>query len=133
MNRRLSILASLLFAVAMFAFNSSASAQVDTCCARVVNNTNCHVEICVLLPGNVLRCFNLDAHDSTRFRFPCDSTTAFAVTDACGQLHRLIPGECVRVVLRGGCCAYACLRRDDDGCYSIHIYQVHGSCTCGLE
>jgi len=129
MTRRFFLFATALIAlVTIFIGTSSASAQ-DTCCVRIRNSTDCHVTICVRLPGGALRCETIPAHTGDGFRFPCDSNTTFAVRDAC-DIDRLIPGDCVRVLLRGGCCAKACLRRDEDGCFHISIEPTDGPCVC---
>jgi|GEM_PF-3424446 len=129
MNRKLLLVASLLFAMAAFAFGPEASAQ-DTCCAGVRNTTNCPIILCVRTASGAIRCDTIAAHDSAAYRFLCNDSTAFGIYNACGQLRRLRPNDCIRVVLRGDCCARACLRRGDDGCFHILVAPIDGPCDC---
>lgn len=133
MTRRFFLFASAMIALATILLGSMASSSTamaqDTCCVRIRNTTNCHVTICVRLPGGALRCVTVGAHSGDAFRFLCDANTAFGIRDAC-DIDRLIPGECIRLLLRGGCCAKACLRRGEDGCYEILVEPTDGPCAC---
>jgi hypothetical protein len=139
MTRRIFFLASALLALATFALGtigttSIASAQLDTCCVRIDNNTTCHITICVKTATGTIRCETIMALANGGFRFPCrDTTTHFAVVnDACGLDHRLRVNECIRVHLRGegDCCALVCLREHPDGCFRITIDPIPGPCPC---
>ncbi|HVZ41215.1 MAG TPA: hypothetical protein VHI13_18185 [Candidatus Kapabacteria bacterium] len=124
----LSLLMALLLGAAS---NGRALAQADSCCIRINNNTSiCHVDVCVTTPSGAQRCITVYAGTSDGFRFPCDSNTVVIVSDACGMEHRLHPNDCVRVQLRSGCCATACLHISHDGCYQLDVNENAGPCQC---
>jgi hypothetical protein len=131
MNRKLSLVASALFLIAFFAMATVASAQVDSCCLRINNPTDCHISVCAQTVTGALRCETVLAHANGGFRFLCSDSVHFAVVDdACGIDHRLILNQCVPVVLRGGCCACARLTLSPDGCYQVDVELLPGPCPC---
>lgn len=137
MNRRLFTITSALLAVAAFVLgsigtSSVASAQVDTCCVRIIDSTDCHVTVCARSANGPLHCDLVYGHTNGGFRFRCDEadTHLEVADDACGLDHRLRVNECVRVTLRGGCCAKACLRVDPDGCFVVVVTPLPGPCPC---
>ncbi len=131
MNRRIILLASILFAAVAFSFGSTTSAQADTCCVRIHNRTlQCHAVICIWLSNSNSRCVDIPAGQDSAFRFLCNDSTAFTVNDVCGVPHRLILNQRVRVPLRGGCCAHVVLRQIN-GCYDIEIVDTDSECSCG--
>jgi hypothetical protein len=136
MNRRFFMFAMAVMALVMFALGSTAATTVasaqdlDSCCLRIYNNTDCHTTICVVFPDGSTRCVLLYAHTREHVRFDCAEPIGFSINDVCGPDHRLIPGDCVNTVLRGGCCAHACLKRGDDGCYEIHVHACVNECGC---
>lgn len=134
MKHRITMLVPALLAVAMFAIfgaRAASAQETDTCCVRISNSTTCHITICVTLPDGTQRCELVPQLTRTRFEFPCDSTMEFSATGACGVPTRLLPDQCVRMLLRGTlCCAEVCLRRGEDGCYEITITDTGYQCTC---
>jgi hypothetical protein len=131
------MLASALLALATIALGSIgtttvASAQVDTCCVRINNPTNCHISICARSANGPIHCETVYANSTGGFRFRCDldDTHLAVVDDACGLDHRLRVGECVRAQLRGGCCVKVCLSVSHDGCFQVDVTPIDGPCDC---
>lgn len=130
--RQVCIVAAAFCALMAVSFPTQASAQIKCACDAVLiassSNIPCGIPICLLdAAGNIVYCETIKP--GADFKMKCSHGGNIAIKDCNGKLVP-ITQDCVTVHISTGCCVYACLFYDDQGCITIKIGPSPVRCRC---
>lgn len=127
---RATLSAVMLVAAIIFVANAVDLKAQQCCHVNMENTSACTAEICVTTgAGTICKFVPGGGMDVTAI--PCGANPLVTVTDACGNKIVIPLGGCLTSVkLPGGCCVDVCLKKNANGCWTVRVTPVAGSCAC---